>query len=191
MKDVAGATSAAPTYFSPKEIVMNDGKAHYFVDGGMFLNNPQVVPLLEVIKLRPDIDRSEMLLVSIGTGSSELSIKGEDMIDAGILGWMRDAKLIELMMDGASDFSDFEGDILYPHRYRIQIDIPKKLSDMDVADNAPLLLAATEAWIQNNGDLLDKIAAELNSNDTIISHPHDNSTQLVDSNISYALEAVA
>ena len=161
MKDVAGATSAAPTYFSPKPIVMKDGATHYFIDGGMFQNNPQIVPLLEVIKLDAKIDRSDMLMISIGTGSAELALKGKDLVDAGIIGWMQGARLIDVMMDGASDFSDLEGNIIYPHRYRIQVDISKELSEMDKPENAPLLLAAAEDWISKNSSMLDKIVDEL------------------------------
>ncbi|MCE2993032.1 MAG: patatin-like phospholipase family protein [Alphaproteobacteria bacterium] len=161
MKDVAGATSAAPTYFSPKPITMKDGSTHYFIDGGMFQNNPQIVPLLEVIKLDANIDRSDMLMVSIGTGTAELALKGKDLVDAGIIGWMQGARLIDVMMDGASDFSDLEGNIIYPNRYRIQVDISSELSEMDKPENGPLLLAAAENWIAQNSSMLDKIVDDL------------------------------
>jgi patatin-like phospholipase/acyl hydrolase len=41
LADVARATSAAPTYFSPARIFAKDNTSRHLVDGGVFANNPQ------------------------------------------------------------------------------------------------------------------------------------------------------
>jgi len=49
MRDVALATSAAPTYFPPHNIE-SDNLSGYFVDGGVWANNPTLVGVTEAIK---------------------------------------------------------------------------------------------------------------------------------------------
>lgn len=49
MRDVALATSAAPTYFPPHNI-QSENISGYFVDGGVWANNPSLVGITEAIK---------------------------------------------------------------------------------------------------------------------------------------------
>src|SRR5215510_14343559 len=46
MRNVARATSAAPTYFEP-ELIKNDKKAYALVDGGVFANNPSMCAMVD------------------------------------------------------------------------------------------------------------------------------------------------
>lgn len=78
VRDVALATSAAPTYF--EAFVDGDGKR--FVDGGIWANNPSAVALNEAAGvLGVQLDRIEVL--SIGTTSAPFHLP-EKVTNAGI-----------------------------------------------------------------------------------------------------------
>lgn len=172
LKDVAGATSAAPTYFSPKEFYDAAGNIHHAIDGGMFLNNPQVLAMNEIIKHVPGATRDEILLISMGTGNIELKWDIEALKDAGIMGWIKGGKIIDVMMDGNSDFANMQASILYPNLYRLQVDLPKELGEMDNAsqENLKKLLGKAEDYIRANDTTFAKIAELLTSNH----HENDN-----------------
>ncbi|MBM3631723.1 MAG: hypothetical protein FJX00_01895 [Alphaproteobacteria bacterium] len=70
MYDIALATSAAPTYFPPHRMhIITHGKStlsdHYFIDGGVAINNPT---LLAYEKLRSHYPKSPIHILSLGTG---------------------------------------------------------------------------------------------------------------------------
>ena len=71
LKDVAMATSAAPTYFPPVKLTV-DNEEFVFIDGGVFANNPTLCALTEFYKLKTGIRQhfttNDLLVVSIGTG---------------------------------------------------------------------------------------------------------------------------
>ncbi|MDF3048155.1 MAG: hypothetical protein K0R73_1273 [Candidatus Midichloriaceae bacterium] len=163
LKDLAGATSAAPTYFAPKEFYDSEGVLHHAIDGGMFLNNPQIYAINEVLKHNPGIAREEILVVSIGTGNVELKWDTEALKNAGILGWIKGGKIIDVMMDGNTDFSDLTAAIIYPNYHRLQINLPKELGEMDNTseENLAALLEKAEEYIAQNSALFDEIAHQL------------------------------
>lgn len=69
LRDVARATSAAPTYFPPHDLVWA-GSQRSFVDGGVWANNPTGVALAESVALTSarSVTGSSVFLVSLGTG---------------------------------------------------------------------------------------------------------------------------
>ena len=67
MRDVARATSAAPTYFDPA--VVQD--KYVFIDGGIFANNPSLCAYLEA---QVTIPKTDMLFISLGTGETSPDI---------------------------------------------------------------------------------------------------------------------
>ncbi|MCK4803316.1 MAG: patatin-like phospholipase family protein, partial [Spirochaetes bacterium] len=69
LKDVARATSAAPTYFEAAKIKSLADVPYPLIDGGVFANNPAICAYIEVrrkFKKRPIIKKIAML--SLGTG---------------------------------------------------------------------------------------------------------------------------
>jgi patatin-like phospholipase/acyl hydrolase len=163
LKDLAGATSAAPTYFAPKEFQDCNGVVHHAIDGGMFLNNPQILAIGEILKHNPEISREDILVISIGTGNVELKWDVEALKDAGILGWVKGGRIIDVMMDGNTDFSDLTAAIVYQNYHRLQINLPKELGEMDNTseENLTALLGKAEEYIAQNNCLFDEIAHEL------------------------------
>jgi len=94
--DVGLYTCAAPTYFPSV-----DG----FTDGGVYASNPAMCALAQTQDSRylpPSID--DVLLLSIGTGTSLQYIKGKSH-DWGYAQWVK--PLINLMLDGTAGIADY------------------------------------------------------------------------------------
>jgi patatin-like phospholipase/acyl hydrolase len=70
MRDVARATSAAPTYFPAARIKnINASEEFSLIDGGMGLNNPSKLVIDEIIKLcQNESSKKNYFLLSLGTG---------------------------------------------------------------------------------------------------------------------------
>ena len=105
VKDVARATSAAPTYFEAARVKNDIGTPYPLIDGGVFVNNPALVAYSEVRSLKfKNIDHfptaKDMMIISIGTGSVSKSYEYKKAKDWGAIGWIK--PIIEIMMSGNS-----------------------------------------------------------------------------------------
>ena len=92
MREVALATSAAPTYFSP--LTLGD---RVLVDGGIVANNPACLALAEARQLWPN---DEFILVSLGTGTLAKAIQHEKAAQWGLIRWA--SPLIDCIFDGTA-----------------------------------------------------------------------------------------
>lgn len=94
--EIADATSAAPTYFPSVKI-----KNKWYIDGGVYANNPSLVALEEAQKLwGRDAD---IRVLSIGTcHEKSRNINGEDAEDWGAIRWVCNG-LIDILMDAPRD----------------------------------------------------------------------------------------
>lgn len=106
LRDIARATSAAPTYFPPAKIENRRGDLYWMVDGGVFANNPAMCALASARKIFPDAKR--FLVVSLGTGCRERSIDGANAADWGAIGWLH--PVLSILMDGNADTVCYELD---------------------------------------------------------------------------------
>ena len=87
MKDVALASTAAPTYLPPHYTkTVDDFYSFNFVDGGLFANNPSMSAYIEAIKLFPNA--KEFNIISLGTGYVRRSYTYKKVKKWGALGWM-------------------------------------------------------------------------------------------------------
>ncbi|CAG8727927.1 2110_t:CDS:1, partial [Dentiscutata erythropus] len=125
MKDVIRASAAAPTFFPAKQIGTN-----YFIDGGVFSNNPTVVAYLEAKKMYPN---SKFVVVSLGTGYYKEPL--ECYKNCGIVQWLK--PLINLLFNSEVDnhdtimkhFAKFDG----TRYFRIQLQLTKDDNTIDDA----------------------------------------------------------
>jgi uncharacterized protein len=111
---VALATSAAPTYFTPYEINYQRKKSTEkinltnMVDGGIFSNNPSLIGLSEALALGYKFEQIKIL--SIGTGSTTITYpKQKKGYSSGGLSWINPGKgvpLIEMMMQSQSAITE-------------------------------------------------------------------------------------
>jgi len=154
LSDVAGATSAAPTYFAPKVLKNTHGEILHEIDGGIWANNPEFTAIRALSFMEHIPKNQDIILISIGTGAprpdkKEFQQQACKLRNAGILGWMIKAQpnLIEMMMSADSDWSKDLISIVYPHSHRIQVYIPKALSSMDKPENVEKLRVLAEKYI--------------------------------------------
>ena len=141
MRQVARATSAAPTYFEPA-LVPVGGSTRALVDGGVFLNNPAMSAYAEAVRLFPD--EEEFLLVSLGTGELVRPIAYERAKDWGKLDWAQ--PILDVVIDGVGDAVDYQLRHILPGRYiRFQTGLTDAANRMDDASPANLALLAREA----------------------------------------------
>jgi uncharacterized protein len=81
MRNVALATSAAPTYFRPLE-----HNGYTLVDGGVWANNPAMLAVIEAMTCF-DIGRDRIDLLSLGCGEDPYVVSNVQMNWGGKLAW--------------------------------------------------------------------------------------------------------
>ena len=142
-------TAAAPTYFPSV-----DG----YVDGGVFASNPSMCALAQTQDDRyfvPPTKTNEVVLLSLGTGTSLFHIKGKTL-DWGYAQWIK--PLIALMLDGVAGIADYQCKQMLRDRYHrlapvfppgvsIPMDGVEKMDDM-IAFADGLKLQKTIDWIK-------------------------------------------
>src|SRR5690606_38988087 len=95
VKDVARATSAAPTYFETAHIRSMYGVSYALIDGGVFVNNPALCAYAEARTMKFEskgIDyptAKDMLLLSLGTGEVKKPYAYKDAKDWGSISWIK------------------------------------------------------------------------------------------------------
>jgi len=134
MADVALATSSAPTYFEPVDVVNAAGETYSLIDGGVFATNPAMCTYADY---QPGSDA--IVLVSLGTGT-QTPAHGVDVEAArgwGKIGWVR--PLIDVIFDGVSDTVEYElGTFLDKHYFRLQTPLKYAKEALDDASQANL-----------------------------------------------------
>ncbi len=131
LKDVCRATSAAPTYLPSYEMKYG-GKDRICLDGGVYINNPSMAGISDVIRNKyniPDLELSDISLLSLGTGVYTEDIGMKNTPKWGLLEWAK--PITSVMMQGSSKSIDYECNELLDIYLRIQINInDKDKSDM-------------------------------------------------------------
>jgi hypothetical protein len=129
-------TCAAPTFFPTVE---------GYVDGGVFANNPAMCALAQSQDRRggrtPAL--ADVVLLSMGTGSSLISLKGEDL-DWGIAQWA--PSLLGIMLDGTIGIADYQCRQLLRARYHrlAPAFAPGEAFPLDCLDRIPEMVAFAE-----------------------------------------------
>ncbi len=171
VKDVARATSAAPTYFQPAHIQSLNDQLYTLVDGGMFANNPALCAYAEVRKLnfgslnKPTA--KDMIIVSLGTGAVKKSYHYDKFKSAGEIEWLE--PVIDILMSGNSETVDYQLRQMYltldssadqADYYRLEPGLKEACSEMDIAtaDNINKLFQAGLSYVRDNAKELDQIA---------------------------------
>ena len=145
VKDVARATSAAPTYFECERVTSEAGNSYGLIDGGVFVNNPSLVAYAEGRSVF-DVDgqqvtAKDMKILSIGTGHNRKPYPYAKGRKWGMAEWVQ--PVIDIMMSGSADVAHYQLDKIYetidnPKQYlRIDKDLDPDTtgidSDMDCA----------------------------------------------------------
>ena len=114
IRDIARATSAAPSYFEVPKIRSLTNESYVLVDGGVFANNPALCAYAEVRnKFRIPEDRADkgptakdMVILSLGTGEAQKKYPYEEAKDWGQVEWIE--PLISTMMTGVAETVNYQ-----------------------------------------------------------------------------------
>ncbi len=92
LREAVRASTAAPTYFMPEKINVGGGEEGAFVDGGVSMaNNPALMLfLISTLKGFPfhwKTGADDLLVISVGTGSSRTRFALEDVLDNRLWDW--------------------------------------------------------------------------------------------------------
>jgi uncharacterized protein len=185
LKDVARATSAAPTYFEPANIKSLLDAPFNLIDGGVFVNNPALCAYSEArglnfsdAKILPgkydDVKplhpgAKDMLLISIGTGSVKKAYDFDKLKNAGLITWL--PIIIDIMMSGNSETVHYHLDKIFDtlpaedkkDYYRLEPSLVKASAEMDDAteENIIKLQEAGKIFITKNTKRLDEIVDKI------------------------------
>ena len=145
LKDLIRASSAAPSYFVPKEITFPDGESAVFIDGGVsIVNNPALMLFLMATisgyGYQWKTGKNNLQLVSIGTGNTNQKLQGkqkEEIKNRKSVSWA--PKLSDIFMVDATEQNQLLLQFFsHPH-------IPEKINSeagdlsKDLLTEAPLL----------------------------------------------------
>ena len=145
------ATTAAPTYFTPKYLKVNQVE-RVLVDGGVFANNPAACAFASSRKLFPNDD---IVLLSIGTGRSMSNINNSKRL--GKIGWVK--PLINVMFASGLDCVNYQLEQVIEDKYlRIQSQLTVASTEMDntTSENVKYLKKEAQMMIKCNQKVIDK-----------------------------------
>ncbi len=166
MREVARATSAAPTYFPPAKVSSYQHAPYsedYIaaVDGGTYANNPTMCGYVEAKKLHPKA--TDFLVVSLGTGELNEPISYAKAKGWGLGGWA--VPVLGVVFDGVCDATDHQmSQLLPPNRYhRLQTTLIGANEAMDDAspENIRNLRLLAENLVFNNELALSSLCDQL------------------------------
>jgi patatin-like phospholipase/acyl hydrolase len=166
MRDVARATSAAPTYFSPMKLSVGNTNEYYaLIDGGVFANNPAACALVEAMTTHPEAE--ECVLVSLGTGALTKSIPYADAKTWGLAGWAK--PVLDIVFEGVSSSVDYQMRQLLPNQagasryYRFQATLDRNHQAMDDAspENITALRGLGLTLAEERAQDIDELCAAL------------------------------
>jgi uncharacterized protein len=166
MREIARATSAAPTYFEP---FLVEGGAHEkcaLIDGGVHSNNPAMCAYVEARKIHPE--ENDFLVVSLGTGELTRNMPYEEVKGWGLALWAQ--PILNVVFDGVADTVDYqlrellsteEGDVRRYYRFQTVLDIGKDDMDDASATNIAALKTKAQQIIDENDADLEALCAQL------------------------------
>lgn len=150
LRDVARATTAAPTFFEPSRVTATDGKEYTLVDGALAANNPALSAYVEARKLYRDARR--YIIVSLGTGRSTRRFPWEMIQRWGYLDWvspLNGVPLNAMFSDGQSEVVAHSLKQLPRVTYfRFNADLAEDVNE-DMDDAGPENIAALERMGSN------------------------------------------
>lgn len=164
MRDVALATTAAPTYFPPALIqsASEVGRSYSFIDGGVFANNPALCGYVEARELMPE--QRKFIVLSLGTGITNRRFTHEEIKKWGYLDWVspiHGVPLTSMMWDSQSEVVNHQLELLPEvDVYRINTPLEQVSEDFDDASpkNLRRMRDTAERIIEAEDATLEKVA---------------------------------
>src|SRR5215218_1168434 len=166
MREVARATSAAPTYFEPLQLKVGSLGNRAFIDGGVHSNNPAMCAYVEARKIHPG--ENDFLVLSLGTGEPTRNMPYKEVKGWGLALWAQ--PILNVVFDGVADTVDYqlrellsteEGDTRRYYRFQTVLDTGKDDMDDASATNIQPLKKKAQEIIDKNDASLDTLCAKL------------------------------
>lgn len=157
LKDVCRATSAAPTYLPSFEMEY-DGKNRICIDGGIYINNPAMAGVSDVLRSIEGLNIKDIECLSLGTGvySENLGLKKTN--SWGLLNWGK--PISSLMMQADSKATTYECNEILKKHLRLQVFIDDE-SKSDMSDSRPettkYIIDKVNKDILDNPDVIESI----------------------------------
>lgn len=136
MVDVCRATSAAPT-FLPSYIMNYSGKDRVLIDGGVYMNNPTMAAVSDLLKHGNNGEKvflKDISCLSIGTGEYIKDLNEDKSPDWGVINWAR--PIATMMMQATSKAVVYESEQIIKKYMRLQFTIDDG-SRSDFTDSRP------------------------------------------------------
>ncbi len=173
MRDIARATTAAPTFFSPALIAARDSTAPplHLVDGGVFANNPTARGLFEAadneLKRGNSLDNTEFVVVSLGTGLFKRPYAHAQTKNWGLMEWSR--PLLDVVFDGIGETVDHQLRVMFSsgkwqgRYYRFQGELDPTGTELDNASKPSMqrLRDLAARIYERNKDSYGRMARDL------------------------------
>jgi len=170
-REVARATSAAPTYFEPMKLLTGTFTDHYtLIDGGVCANNPAACALVEARTTHGDA--GDFLVVSLGTGELTHCLPYAQTRDWGIVRWA--VPVLDVVFDGASRTVDYQLRQLLPgtsaqckryYRFQTTLDSHNHRLDNASPENITALKALAYNLVDRQSAEIDQLCAKLTEKD--------------------------
>jgi patatin-like phospholipase/acyl hydrolase len=165
MWQAARATSAAPSYFEPVQI-MAKGKIISLVDGGLVANTPAMCAYAELLRWHPG--ETNIMVVSLGTGEATRPIPYAEARAWGLAEWL--LPVFSMFFDGMQDSVDYQlrqicgsEDSNLNRYYRFQPTLVAGNDNIDDASrtNLRVLRLVTEDLIKKQSAAIDLMCQHL------------------------------
>jgi len=183
VRDIARATSAAPTYFEPALIQSVAGESLCCADGAVFANNPSMCAVVEARDIafgrhlgrddKPDYpDAGQMVLLSIGTGSQGKGYAYRDAKKWGVIGWLQ--PILDILMSASAETVHYQQELFFkpngkPDKgiyVRLEPSVGQASEAIDCAtpQNLQALRRAAEAFVAQHEAELNRVVDVLIAN---------------------------
>lgn len=178
-KQVARATSAAPTYFAPTLVPGTPPLT--CIDGGIVANNPAVCAYVEAVRHKSPGE--DILFISLGTGNYERSYQYDQVVHWRPFEWL--LPMIDFFFDASNMASDYQMRVLsaggqvpddkcvdskgFCGYYRFQTKLDKSFDSLDNASNSnmnALMTLGGKIFHQEQADEFDSMIENLESAQT-------------------------
>jgi patatin-like phospholipase/acyl hydrolase len=156
LRDVARATSAAPTFFPPIQLKNVYHESYTLVDGGVCVNNPAMAGFAEAHHIYGDAD---FLVVSIGSGDPNVQLRYQDVKDWGLAKWAR--QIAPVFMDSTTRAADQELYFLLGRgrhfRFQANLKYSSRAMDCVTPSNMANLRRDAELCLEENGERFQQV----------------------------------
>ncbi len=149
--EVCRASTAAPLFFSPHHMVIDEsGEKTPLIDGGVTANNPVIVAISEAVNHNKNrIPIEDVLVISFGTGCSA---EGKRDMPRTIFG--HGSMITTALFQGAVGTDHLTAKTMLPsaNYWRFQIPLPSRLEPMDNPDNVDALIGIANEYLDNGSN---------------------------------------